>query len=399
MIPAVQRPEHIPPHLEFDFDIFGDPRFEQDVQGSYADAVRNAPDIFWTPKNGGHWIVRRFDDITSVVNDYEAFSAREMQLPRIPDPLVLIPLNMDPPECVPFRMALMPYFSPRAIQGLEARIRELAIGIIEQVAGKGKCDFQYDVSSLFPVSVFMELMGMSPSGLRECRDMADSFFRSRTKEEFEASGTQIIGALHALMAEKRAHPDGGLVSHLLKVDVGGRKMTDDEITRTCFLLFLGGMDTVTNVTGFTFATLAQDSLLQKRLAADASLIPKFVEEGLRCYGVSSSPRVVAKDCERFGIRFKEGEMVLCVLPISGRDDKQVPEPQRFNVDRDKQPHLTFSSGPHLCIGHLLARAEMRIFTEEWVKRIPSFRLQAGVNRGFRAGTVLGLLNLPIEWNL
>ena len=120
---------------------------------------------------------------------------------------------------------------------------------------------------------------------------------------------------------------------------------------------------------------------------------------MRCYGVSSTPRVVAKDCERFGIAFKEGEMVVCVLPISGRDDKQVPEPQRFDVDRDKQPHLTFSSGPHLCIGHLLARAEMRIFTEEWVKRVPSFRLQAGVKRGFRAGTVLGLLTLPIEWSV
>ncbi len=398
IFPKVPKPDHVPADRVFEFNIFGDERFEEDVQASYAEAVKDAPDIFWTPHNGGHWLVKRYDDIAAVVGEPDVFSAREMQVPRVPDPPRLIPLNYDPPESAAYRLVLMPYFSAKAVKAMETRVRDIAVAVIEWVAQKGECDFVDEVAAEIPVGVFMELMGMDRSRLRECRQMADNFFKSRVQEDYTVAGNAILAELTALMEEKRARPDNGLVSHLLSADMRGRKLTDDEILRTCFLLFLGGMDTVTNTTGFTYARLAQDPALQARLAADPMLIPKFVEEGLRCYGVSTTQRLVTRNCERFGLQFMEGEVISCILPISGRDDRKNDNPSAFDIDRAVQPHLTFSSGPHLCLGHLLARLEMRVLTEEWVKRVPAFSLKPGARRHFRTGTVIALENLPLAWN-
>lgn len=399
IFPKVPKPDHVPADRVFEFNIFGDERFEEDVQESYARAVADAPDIFWTPHNGGHWLVRRYDDIVAVVSEPGVFSAREMQVPRVPDPPRLIPLNYDPPESGAYRMVLMPFFSPRAVNAMEARVREIAVEAIDRVCARGECDFVDEVAAEIPVGVFMELMGMDRSRLHQCREMADNFFKSRVQEEFTVASDAIMAELTALVAQKRIAPDGGLVSHLISADMRGRPLTDDEILRTCFLLFLGGMDTVTNTTGFTYARLAQEPDLQARLAADPTLIPKFVEEGLRCYGVSTTQRLVTQDCERFGLQFREGEVISCILPISGRDDRKNANPMAFDIDRESQPHLTFSSGPHLCIGHLLARLEMRILTEEWVKRVPAFTLKPGAKRHFRTGTVIALENLPLSWDV
>jgi cytochrome P450 len=91
-------------------------------------------------------------------------------------------------------------------------------------------------------------------------------------------------------------------------------------------------------------------------------------------------------------------MVLSALWQSGRDPTKLDDPDRFDIDRKEKPHLNFSTGPHLCLGHALARAEMRILAEEWLKRVPSFRPKAGVRHGFRIGTVIALESLPIEWD-
>lgn len=92
-------------------------------------------------------------------------------------------------------------------------------------------------------------------------------------------------------------------------------------------------------------------------------------------------------------------MILNILPIAGRDDRKTDDPNRFDIDRPKKDHLTFSSGPHLCLGHFLARAEMRVLTEAWIKRISQFSLQPGIEHRHRMGFGLALLNLPIRWSV
>jgi cytochrome P450 len=106
---------------------------------------------------------------------------------------------------------------------------------------------------------------------------------------------------------------------------------------------------------------------------------------------------VVKDCERFGVPFREGDMVLCLLSVAGRDDQVNDDPARFDIDRPQATHLTFSTGPHLCLGHILARTEIRVLTEEWLMRVPSFRPTPGAAHGFRIGTVTAIHSLPLEW--
>lgn len=396
---AAPVPPHIPAHLVFDFDIYADPRIGEDVQGTYAAALSDAPDIFWTRLNGGHWIVKSFDAISQVVLDPEHFSVREMQIPRVENPPFFIPLSLDPPENLPYRRAMMPMFGPAAIKALEPRIREWAVELVDAIADKGACDFQGDVAKVFPVSVFMELMGMDLSRLQDFRALAEAFFSAQNDEaEMGRLSAAILGEMKALIEAKKAAPDDKLMSHFIAVDIDGRRMSDDEILAMSFVLFLGGMDTVTNVTGFAFQQLAQMPAVQARLAADPSLIPAFADEAVRLYGVVNTPRLVVRDREIGEAKFREGEMLLNILCLGSRDPAKFEAPNLFDLDRRKTAHLTFSSGPHLCVGHVLGRAELRILTEEWVKRIPAFRAVPGEKHGFRIGTVMALESLPIEWD-
>jgi cytochrome P450 len=390
-------PPHVPAHLVFDFDIYKDPRVTEDVQGSYAAALDNAPDIFYSPANGGHWMVRRYDAITEIVKDPAHFSVREMQIPRVANPPFFIPLSLDPPVNIPYRQALMPSFSPKAVAELEPKIRRWAVEIIEEVAQRGECDFVQDVSARFPVSVFMELMGMPIERLREFRSLADEYFKARTNEDIAKLGGRIVGLMTELIELRRREPGKDLVSRLIAMQIDGRPIKLEEMQAMCLILFLGGMDTVTNVTGFTYQTFGADPALQARLAADPALVPKFVDEALRCFGVVNTPRIVISDSDLFGVPFRTGDMVLCLLPMAGRDGKLHNNPNDFDIDRAKTTHLTFSVGPHLCLGHILARSEMRILTEEWIKRIPSFSVKSGSRHGFRIGTVQAIESLPLEW--
>jgi cytochrome P450 len=391
-------PAHVPPHLVFDFDIYADARIGEDVQGDYARTLADAPDIFWTPANGGHWIAKSFDVISAIVTAPEYFSVREMQIPRVENPPFFIPLSLDPPESLPYRRAMAPMFGPVAIKALEPSARDWAVRIIDAVVANGNCDFQADVAKIFPVTVFMELMGLDLSRLQEFRHLAEGFFENQNNAaEMDRLGGLILGTLKQLIDDKRAHPDGKLMSHFINVDIGGRTMRDDEILAMSFVLFLGGMDTVTNVAGFAFQQLAQMPDVQARLIADPTLIAAFADEAIRLYGVVCTPRLVIQETAIGEAQFHVGEMILNILPVGSRDPAKFDEPNRFDLDRKRTAHLTFSSGPHLCIGHVLGRTEIRILTEEWLKRIPAFRAVPGERHQTRLGTVMAIERLPLEW--
>jgi cytochrome P450 len=395
---ATTLPDHIAPEWVYDFDLYADHRFGDLLHASFDRIQREAPAVFWTPRNGGHWVVTRAAEIQEVVLDPAHFSAREMQIPRVPNPPKFLPLSLDPPDNIPYRQALMPAFSPKAVRGLEDKIRHWARTIVDGVAHKGECDFVYDVTELFPVSVFMELMGMDLGRLREFRLVAEHFFASQNDAaELEKSVGQIVGIMTEYIQQKQQEPDDALISQLAKAQINGRPITLGEMQNMCLLLFVGGLHTVTNLTGFAYWHLAEHPALQQTLAAHPERIVDFVEESTRLFGVINTPRIVAQDTERFGVRFRAGEMLVCMLPMGGRDERANAAPAEFDLDRKQREVLTFSKGPHLCVGHFLARAEIRILTEEWFKRVPSFRLKPGARQEYTMSTTIGLKHLPLVW--
>ncbi len=396
-IPASFVPEHVQADRVFDLDIYNDARFTEDLHESYTTLHEDAPDIFYTPRNGGHWVFSRFDDMAKVLRDYNHFSVREMQIPRVENPPVFIPLSLDPPQSVPYRQALMPHFTLNAVQALEPRVRQFAIEIIEAVADKGGCEFVEDISSQFPVSVFMELMGMPLDRLTEFREIADAFFNARENEEMALLVGKIVGLMTEIVEMRTESRKDDLISQMVDFKIEGRAITLEELQSMLLIMFLGGMDTVTNVASYAFRHLANDQQLQQRLAQEPEIIPNFVEEAIRCFAVVNSPRIVTHDFEMFDIQFREGDMVLCMLPLGGRDGRRFDAPNEFDPDRKQKAHITFSAGPHMCLGSNLARMELRILVEEWVKRIPAFSLKPGVRHVSRAGTVMALESLPLIW--
>lgn len=395
-------PDHVPAELVHDFDIYNDEQIKRDLHAAYARLHREAPPVFYTPANGGHWLITRHDLMSEVVRDFETFSARESQIPRVKNAPLLIPLNLDPPEHTWYRQAVAPFFGPRSIAAREVELRDFAREVVAKVAAKGSCDFVRDVAAPFPVMVFMRMMGFPPERFDDFRALADQFFNARDPQRIGAVSQMIIGELMGLIEVKRAEAAAGgdkldLLSQLLDAKINGAPIQTDKLIALCFLLFLGGLDTVTNALSFAIRYLAGDKALQQRLRDDPDTLMPFVEEAIRLYGVVNTPRIVTKDCEKLGVKFRAGDMVLCLLPMAGWDEMKNDSPETFNIDREKRSYLTFSTGPHLCLGHFLARMELRILYAEWIKQIGEFSLADGYQPSYRAGMVMSLESLPLTW--
>ena len=391
-------PPHVPGELVHAFDIYDDPGIRRDLHREYARILDEAPGIFYAPNNGGHWMVTRYDTISAVVLDTEHFSTEHSQIPVIPNPPRFIPLNYDPPENMPYRKLLMPYFSPKAVKAMDERIVFHANRIVDAVKDKGRCEFVKEVAAPFPVTVFMILMGLPLDRFDHFRQLVDDFFNAQGTARLEGITATINAELEAIIADRRANPKEDLTSFLVHAEMEGRPLARHELLNMCFLLLLGGLDTVTNMLTFTVRRLAEEPALQERLIADPSRMADFAEEGLRLFGVVNVPRIVKKDVDLLGAPFRTGDMVLCTLPMAGWDDTRNPHPAAFDIDRKDKKHLTFSTGAHLCLGHFLARTELRTMYGVWMEKIGRFRLAAQPAFHYRAGTVMALDSLELEWD-
>lgn len=172
-------PDHVPADLVVDYDYTGDARVAEanDFQLGLHTLHGQAPDVFYSPRNGGFWMITRLDMMSKVLSDTEHFSNRVLEIPRIYSDNVMIPLNLDPPDHLPFRMVLMRHFSPARIRDMEAGIREWANRLIDRVIDKGECEFGEEIGAAFPVSVFMQLVGWPLERFDEFRAIVQEFFR------------------------------------------------------------------------------------------------------------------------------------------------------------------------------------------------------------------------------
>jgi cytochrome P450 len=304
---------------------------------------------------------------------------------------------MDPPTATPYRQLLVPFFTPKSVGPLEDKMRMWTGRFIDAVKDKGRCDFVTDVAARFPVTIFMEMMGIPLENFDRFRSLAEEFFTDLPEERHNEINTIIYGEMEKLIDSRADNRTNDMISTLLDAEIDGRPITRDELKSMLFLLFLAGLDTVVNVMTFTYRELGRMPEMQDRLRANPALIPGFVEEGLRLFGVVNVPRIVIQDVDRFGCQFRKGDMVLALISQVGRDPQINPDPLTIDPERKDRKLLPFSTGPHLCLGHHLARVEMRILIEEWLKRIPHFRV-ADFTPEYRAGMVMALKRLPLEWD-
>lgn len=384
----------------YDFDYLRDPDVLADVHAGYWKLKEQAPPVFWTPRNGGHWVVTSADAAIEVLRHPDRFSSQYLSIPPNPNQPKMIPESLDPPEHRPYRQLLRPYFESKAIEPLEPKIQEWADRLIDAVAAQGTCEFVDALGSRFPVSVFMEMFGFP-------LDQFD-FFRATVVEYFDAQvdearrmelTMQILGTLAQLIEARRAEPRDDLVSSLVHTDFEGRKLTQDELISIGFLMFLAGLDTVVNALTFGMRHIAHDDALRARMIADPEAIPAIVEELMRRYAFVSTPRYITQDTEIGEVRVSAGDSVLVPLHMVGWDEKLTSCPAEVRLDRPHCRHAAFGSGIHTCLGIHLARLEMVTFYRTWAQKIGHFRTVDTAPLRFRGGSVQALEALHLAWDI
>jgi cytochrome P450 len=384
----------------FDFDIYSDPLLADDVHAGYLALKEKAPPLFWTPRNGGHWVALASTDVLHIMQHPAKFSNRQLSIPANPDAPRMIPESLDPPEHRKYRQFLRPWFESGAIAPREARITEWANVFVDRVTANGRCEFVDEIASRYPVSVFMEMFGLPLDRIDEFRDLITGFFKAGGEDDRQAHAGKIMAVLAELIQTRMADPQDDMVSALITSDFEGRKLDFPELMSIGFLMFLAGLDTVTNALTFGMQHLARNPEQQQQLIDNPDKIPDAVEELMRRYSFVAAPRQVTEDTELAGIKLKQGEMVSCALNLVGMDEKLNPDPHVVDFDRPRCRHAAFGNGIHTCLGIHLARLELATFYRLWLEKIGLFRLAPDAPKPTtRGGSVLTQSSLHLEWKL
>lgn len=391
-------PDHVPPERVFALDIFHDPRLFPDPHQGWAALRETAPDLFYTPLNGGHWVATRRATILEVLRNTTDFTNHYLNIPKSEAPSDLAPLSLDPPDHTPYRQALMGYFSLPAVRRLEGPVRDWTKRLIDAVLDQGECDFVRAISGVLPVSVFMELVGLPLERLWEFRAWVDESFQTADTAARQAVYGRIFGFMNEVIEARAKAPGEDLISQIIATEVDGRPLGVEGARRIAVLLFVGGMDTVANAMAFAMRHLATDEALQARLHREPEAVSGFVDESLRRYAFTNTNRMVRHDTEVLGAPMRAGEMVNLCMILGGIDDRAFDDPLRFDPDRaNASDHVTFGGGAHKCVGRHLGRMEMNILFQQLSQRMKSIRLKPGAPPVIRAGHVLSADSLWITF--
>jgi cytochrome P450 len=405
------RPAHVPESVFYEFDMFHDAELLENAHARILDLVKNAPPVFWTPRNGGHWMLIGHRANFEAARDPETFSSEMIPhaqikqflstlpagTPRTPLPL---PIALDPPLHGIYRGPLQGAFSPKAMSLLKDSIRALAIELIEKIKPLGRADFLAEVAEPMPVQVFLKMFGLPLERQVEYRDIV--------KEQLAAldqSGgstmlrlQKVAAVMRDTLLERQQNPKDDLISLLWRSQIEGKPTTLADMEDYCVVLFIAGLDTVMNGMGHGVLHLARHPELQRKLRANPQLIPKAAEELLRRYTFTVPPRRVAKDIVFMGVEMKANERAMLFLPAADLDGSEYPQPEHYDLERENNVHIAFGAGPHRCLGSHLARIELQLLYEELLARLPEFRLDSSKPLRYHGGHVIGPDAVWLEWD-
>jgi len=404
-------PAHVPQALVYDFDYNTDPEYCSDPHARAADLLKNAPPIFWTPYNNGHWIIQKYDAVHDALREPDTFSSEHFSLEefeiimatmpedqRIPAP---VPISVDPPLHAKLRQPLFATFSPKTVAGMETHIRMLAERLVDILVEKGCCEFQHDVSDVYPVEIFLEMFGLPVEKEREYRELAKKHLTviKPDIDETMLKMKSIADVMRDTILDRRENPKDDIISLLWSLKIDGEPMKLDLMQSYCVILFIAGLDTVVNALGFGVRHLAMNPELQRELRAKPELIRDASEEMLRHYAFVAPIRKLKKDINYHGAPLGNGDLAMMFLPSASVDEDAYADPASFNIRREKLSHLAFGAGPHVCLGANLARMELRIMYETLLRKLPEFRLDPINPPTFHGSIIAGPSTIHLVWDV
>jgi cytochrome P450 len=314
----------------------------------------------------GAYYVTSDAGIDAVLHDPGTFSSK-LAFDVLGSPVPLVPLAFDPPEHMRYRRMLAPFFSPGVIGRLYDGLREQVADLIAPLAAAGECEVVEALCVPFPSQVFLTLMGLPLEDTDRLVGWKTAVIAATTPGQSEnadvSAALELFTYLTESIVSRRGATDDSLWTRVIN-DPSEDALSDEELLGLGFLLVLAGLDTVTSTLSIAFERLAKEPELRARLASDPEQIPEFIEELVRLDPVATfTPRVTSQDTVLEGVPLAAGSHVVMVFAAANRDTEE--------------RHWGFGGGVHRCLGSHLARAELKLVLEEWLKRIPDFTFAPG----------------------
>jgi len=368
-----------------DYDIF-DPAYVNDPFGIW-DELRERCPIAHSDRWGGSWLPTRYADVTAIARDIETFPSGggiavippAHGQPGSSQPALLPygvpPISADPPLHTWTRRLILPWMSPQRTLSYEPMTRDLCNRLIDGFIGTGRADLAADYAQQIPVRVIAHILGVPA----EMSDTFTGWVRDVLEFAFDAERRQrgtlgVIDFFRKALEERRANPGDDLISELLHTEIDGEPIEQSVILGMCSLMLIAGVDTTWSAIGSSIWHLATHPEDRRRLVAEPELMDTAVEEFLRAYSPVTMARRLMNDVEYGGCPMKAGERVLMNFPGANRDPEAFERADEVLIDRTLNRHVAFGAGIHRCAGSNLARMELRISIETWLKRIPEFEL-------------------------
>ena len=367
------------------------------------DALRGECPIAHSDLFGGTWLPTRFEDISTIARDTDHFGSAAAVITPDPveeDPAGLgfaPPITTDPPYHKEARHYLLPAFSPKAIDQLEPATREVCRELLATIAAKGdQADAAIDYAQHIPVRIIAKMLGLDESDGDRFRVFIHRILAAAGQESADIIEEDTLAYyLDKAIADHRENPRDDLMGYLINIKVDGKPLTDDHIRGTCALLLIAGIDTTWSAIGASLWHLAQNPLDRRRLVDNPDMVPTAIEELLRAYAPVTMGRYVKEDVELGGCPMKKGDKVLLPFPAGNRDPEAFEDADQVIIDRAQNRHAAFGLGIHRCVGSNLARMELTVAVEEWLKAIPNYELTDPAGVIWSTGQVRGPRELPV----
>ncbi|MDD9947063.1 MAG: cytochrome P450 [Myxococcales bacterium] len=353
----------------------------------------------------------RYEDVVRASKDWRTYSSAKGTLLELIKSGWQVPPGMlifeDPPAHDIHRGLVSSLFSPKAMSGLETKVREFCARALDPLVGTGGFDFIEHLGAQMPMRVIGMMLGIPEQDQEALRDKIDEGLRlSEGAPPPEGIHERVAEGQTGAFAEyidwRAEHPSDDVMTELLQAefeDTDGkrRKLTRDEVLSFVNLIAAAGNETTTRLIGWTGKVLAEHPDQRRELAADLSLVPRAIEELLRFEPPSPvNARYVTTDTEHHGRTVKQGSAILLLVGSANRDERKFDKADRFDIHRPVGQHITFGYGVHFCLGAALARLEGRVALEEVLKRFPEWEVDWDNAVRAHTSTVRGWERLPVK---
>ena len=341
---------------------------------------RNTSPVLLDPHTG-LWLLFNYENVKRALTDHAAFSSRNGPVDWM--------IFLDPPRHDKLRALISQAFTPRSVANLEPLIKSLSGSLLDKLAGRTEIDLATDYAVPLPMMVIGAMLGIPSTDQPKFIRWNDAILQmsytvpggsgmSEIVDRFKSITIEMAAYLAEQLAQRTTNPRDDLLTGLLQAEVDGQRLTPQEILGFFQLLLLAGSETTTNLINNGILCFMDNPKELERLKARPELLGSAIEEILRYRApLQWMFRVPTRDVQIEGQTIPQGKVVLCMIGSANHDPQHFPDPDRFDITRNPNPHLAFGQGGHFCLGAPLARLEAKIAFTDLLTRLDKFEL-AGV---------------------